>query len=68
MIKGKKYCIKEDKRKYFFIGANVELENVTEIIVSSSNNHKIKTDDGKLHIIPPTWIHIEIISSRDWIK
>jgi len=67
MINGKRYPIKEEKRRYVFVGKDVELENVIEIIVSNSNNHRLKTADGKLHIIPPTWIHIEIDSKEDWI-
>ena len=67
MIRGKKYSVKENVRKYTFIGAYIELENVIEIIVSNSNNHKLKTADGKLHIISSGWIHIEITSDKDWI-
>ena len=66
-MKGKKYSVKESRRKYIFIGANVELEDVTEIIVSSSNNHRLKTANGKLHIVAPNWIHIEITSDEDWV-
>ena len=66
MIKGKEYSVKESKRKYTF-GRNIELEDVREIIVSNSGNHKIKTADGKLHIISPEWTHIEITSDEDWV-
>jgi len=68
MIRGKSYPLKEKNRVYTFVGGRVELENVEEIIVSSSNNHKLKTTDGKKHIIPPTWIHIEIDRLGDWIS
>ena len=67
MIIGKRYSVKESKRRYIFDDINIELENVTEIIVSHSGNHRIKTADGKLHIIPLGWIHIEITSDRDWV-
>lgn len=67
MIRGKKYSVEESKRKYTFSNTYITLENVTEIMVSNSNNHKIKTADGKLHIISSGWIHIEITSDRDWV-
>lgn len=31
-----------------------------ELTISESGNHYLKTRDGKLHIIPTGWIHIEI--------
>ena len=67
LIKGKEYSVEETKRRYVFVGKDIELEGVKEIVVSHSGNHRIKTADGKLHIIPPTWIHIEITSDRDWV-
>jgi len=68
MIRGKRYSLKEKSRIYTFVGGRVELEDVEEIIVSSSNNHKLKTADKKKHIIPPIWIHIEIDRVEDWIS
>ena len=66
MIIGNRYCVKESKRRYTF-GGIVELEDVEEILVSHSGNHRIKTKDGHLHIISPTWNHIDITSDRDWV-
>ena len=39
-------------------GASVRLENVTHF--KSTTTHRLKTGDGKLHIVPEGWIHIEI--------
>jgi hypothetical protein len=50
----------ERKRTYFFANGKVELSSVKELIVRESGTHRIKTDDGKLHIIPSGWLHIEI--------
>ena len=61
------YQVKEKKRKYTFVGATVELEDVEQIIITDSNNHRINTSDGLLHIIPPKWIHIEIESDGIWV-
>lgn len=57
--------LNEKSRTYTFPGGDkVALTNVTELIVSESGNHRIKAA-GKLHIIPPHWIHIEI-DDKDW--
>ena len=57
----------ECKRTYHFPkGEKVELYNLVEIIVRESGTHRIKTLDGKLHIIASGWIHIEIKGCGDW--
>lgn len=59
--------VEESQRVYIFPnGDRVVLKNVTELIVRESGAHRLKTADGKLHIIPPTWIHIEI-EAEDWV-
>ena len=59
--------LKEKKRVYTFPSddklVKVVLEKVTELSVSESGNHRLKAD-GKLHIIPVGWIHIEIDESE----
>jgi hypothetical protein len=50
----------EKVRRYLFPDTGFTLYDVTELIVSESGNHQIKTKDGKLHIISPGWVHIEI--------
>lgn len=68
MIRGKSYPIKERRRIYRFVGAKVELENVEELIISNSGNHRLKTADGRKHIVPPGWVHIEIDRDEDWME
>lgn len=43
----------------------VRLENVTELIVRPSGTHRLKTADGKFHIISTGWIHIAL-DIKDW--
>lgn len=58
--------LNEKKRVYDFgNGDFVVLENVVELRVSESGNHRLKTADGSLHIVPPFWIHIEI-EADEW--
>lgn len=51
----------ERSRIYFFPnGETVKLENVTHF-AASTTTHRLKTGDGKLHIVPLAgWLHIEI--------
>lgn len=56
--------LKEKERIYTFPkGDKVILKNVTELAVSKSGNHRLKAD-GKLHIVPTGWIHVEIDDSE----
>jgi hypothetical protein len=58
--------LKEKQRVYYFPNnEKVVLNNVVELIVRESGTHRLKTEDKKLHIIPPGWIHIEI-DEEDW--
>jgi hypothetical protein len=41
-------------------GQTVTLLNVTHFLARDSGTHRLKTGDGKLHIIPIGWRHIEI--------
>lgn len=66
MEKQKAVELKEKERIYTFPqGDKVVLKNVVELIVSDSGNHRIKTNNDKLHIIPTGWIHIEI-DEKEW--
>jgi len=50
----------ENKRTYYFRDLTVvNLFNVTHFLDSKST-HRLKTKDGKLHIIPKDFNHIEI--------
>lgn len=56
--------LNEKTRKYRFAGGDtVTLQNITELRVSLSGTHYLKAN-GKLHIIPKTWIHVEIDESE----
>lgn len=51
----------EVTRIYTFPGGEtVKLANVTHFLARSSGTHRLKTADGRLHIVPVGWIHIEI--------
>lgn len=58
--------VNEQNRTYTFSsGAKVTLNGVVSINVSKSGTHRINTRDGKKHIVPPGWIHIEF-DAKDW--
>lgn len=51
----------EKSRVYFFpAGETVRLEGVKAVAVRPSGTHRVATTDGKLHIVPVGWLHIEI--------
>lgn len=55
------FKVDEWERIYQFPNnATVVLKELTELTVNESGTHYLKTKDGKLHIIPTGWIHIEI--------
>lgn len=55
----------EQSRTYHFPAGSVEIENVESINVSKSGTHRINTTDGKKHIIPSGWLHIEF-DAKEW--
>ncbi len=58
--------VNEQNRKYTFLnGATIYLEGVVSINVSKSGTHRINTKDGKKHIIPTGWVHIEL-DADEW--
>jgi len=57
--------VKEQNRTYTFPSGTVKLEGVTGINVSKSGTHRINTKDGKKHIVPSGWIHIEF-DAPEW--
>jgi hypothetical protein len=58
--------VHEQARTYTFPGGTtVSLKGVVSINVSKSGTHRINTKDGKKHIIPTGWIHIEF-DAEDW--
>jgi hypothetical protein len=51
----------ERSRTYEFPGGHrVTLANVTRFLARESGTHRLETADGRLHIIPAGWLHIEI--------
>lgn len=51
----------EKNRIYTFPnGEKVALQDVTHFLARESGTHRLKTADGKLHIVPVGWMHIEI--------
>ena len=65
---GSVHKLNENVRTYTFLhGQSVTIEKVRELRLSASGNHRLKTADGKLHIIPGGWLHIEIDSEvKEW--
>lgn len=50
----------ETSRTYKFPNSEtVTLKDVTHFM-NRPTNHRLKTADGKLHIVPTGWIHVEI--------
>lgn len=51
----------EKARTYTFPGGEkITLENVTHFLARESGTHRLQTADGRLHIIPVGWLHVEI--------
>jgi hypothetical protein len=56
----------EASRTYTFPGGEqITLHEVTHLLVRESGTHRLRTKDGKLHIVPTGWLHIEI-DAKDW--
>lgn len=59
--------LNEITRTYTFPdGSRITIEAVRELQISASDNHRLKTADGRLHVVRGTWIHIEIQSEKGW--
>jgi len=59
--------LNETSREYIFVGRNVELKGVVELVVRPSGDHRLKTADGRLHIVAPGWLAIHIVDPKaDW--
>jgi len=60
--------VEENERIYSFPGNwHVNLKDVVELLVRPSGTHRLKTKDGRMHIIPTGWIHIDILSPKSWV-
>ena len=60
--------LNETSRTYFFSNNDtIVVDNVRELFVSASGNHRLKTEDGTLVIIASGWLAISIIDSKkEW--
>ena len=56
----------EKSRTYRFADGEIQLSKVTELVVRDSGTHRLKTNDGHLHIIAPGWLAIEIEDDGEW--
>lgn len=64
MIELKELEKTEASRTYTFPdGAKVVLKDVTHFLARESGTHRLKTADGKLHIVQSGWLHIEIVAA-----
>jgi len=62
-------ALNESTRTYLFASRNIGFQNVTELIVRASGTHRLKTADGKLHVVQPGWLAITIEDEKkEWTK
>ncbi len=58
---GEPIVLNEEFRSYMFPGGDtITLNKVNELVVRPSGSHRIKTDDGLLHVISAGWLAISI--------
>jgi hypothetical protein len=66
-VEGEIVALNEDSRTYLFANRDIELTDVRELIVRDSGTHRVRTADGRLHVIAPGWLAITIVdSSQEW--
>lgn len=59
--------VNEPTRSYRFAGGDVvSFDNVTHVKVSPSGTHRLRTSDGKFHIVPPTWLSVSLDLPSGW--
>ena len=60
--------LNENSRTYLFPGGDtITVPQVRELLVRPSGNHRLKTADGRLHIIASGWLAISIEDdSKEW--
>lgn len=52
-------------REYVFANGKVRIENVTELCIRPSGNHRLNTADGRKFVIPVGWLAIEV-GAAEW--
>lgn len=51
----------EKRRTYIYSnGFKLTINNVTDVSVSDSGNHRIETERGKKYIVTPGWVAMEL--------
>jgi len=66
-IEGTTTTLKERQRRYIFADREIVLDEVIELTVRPSGSHRVKTSDGRLHVIATNWLAITITDeSHDW--
>ena len=61
MIELKELSPAEKSRTYTFPGGErIRILNVTHFLARPSGTHRLRSQDGLLHIVPTGWIHIAI--------
>lgn len=64
MIELTKLDAAEKRRVYTFPNnEKITINNVTHFLARPSGTHRLQTADGKLHIVPAGWLHVEIEAS-----
>ncbi len=59
--------LNENNRVYTFPNQeSVIVPQVRDLRISATGNHKLITEDGRLHLVPKGWLHIEINSDKGW--
>ncbi len=57
--------IEQQTRRYTFPKGIIEIKNVISINISNNGTHRLNTKDGKKHIVPKGWLHIEF-DAKNW--
>ena len=66
-IEDKATKLAETSRTYRYPETEIRLEQVIELVVRESGTHRVKTADGRLHIIASGWLAITIEDpTHDW--
>lgn len=56
----------EKSRTYIYNnGFKLSIDNVVDVTVSASGNHRLETQCGKKYIVVPSWIAIEL-DTEQW--
>lgn len=61
----KPISLNERSRTYVFRDAQLVICDITELIVTNSGNHRLKTKSGLMYIVRPEWLYM-IIDADDW--